>query len=440
MVALGIGLGSPLVGFLSGGKVELGLVPIGALGMIVAILVAALALDRLGSLVVCLTLIGFFTGFYIVPLFTLLQHRAPKTSKGDAIATSNFINVTGAIVSSLLFFLLVAAAHVSGITPTVPLAGQFEGELSEDPVYEEGKPVRVVIDSDHLIRARHGKNPREINVETELIDVFGRKLQAGDAVIERKYRLGSVTYHRIRRADQEAKPFYDESGLPRLLFLGAASLTLLTLLLLWRQMPDLFLRMLVWLRTQPRFRLEIEGLNNLPDNGPVVVVTNARGVESCLHVVSATDRTTRFLLVEGDAQPRLPWWLRRAARWSCPTREMPGANGTDGPLMERQVEQMLARKGVVGLSLGGADNERLAGQVLGDLATSHPAPVLPIWYEPAPVSAKNRRQRIYILGGRLLPAGSSLADVQREMQRVAAEFKQQMSRGEPLKHVDLAGH
>ena len=34
MVALGIGLGSPLVGFLSGGKVELGLVPLGALGMI----------------------------------------------------------------------------------------------------------------------------------------------------------------------------------------------------------------------------------------------------------------------------------------------------------------------------------------------------------------------------------------------------------------------
>ena len=30
MVALGIGLGSPLAGFLSGGKVELGLVPLGA--------------------------------------------------------------------------------------------------------------------------------------------------------------------------------------------------------------------------------------------------------------------------------------------------------------------------------------------------------------------------------------------------------------------------
>src|SRR6185437_16033862 len=141
MVALGIGLGSPLVGFLSGGKVELGLVPIGALGMIGAILV--LALDRLEALVVCLTLIGFFTGFYIVPLFTLLQHRAPKTSKGDAIATSNFINVTGAIVSSVLFFLLVGAAHLSGITPRVQPTEEVEGELVEDPEYREGKPVRI---------------------------------------------------------------------------------------------------------------------------------------------------------------------------------------------------------------------------------------------------------------------------------------------------------
>src|SRR5207249_11972957 len=41
MVALGIGLGSPLVGFLSGGKVELGMVPVGAVGMVLAALTAA---------------------------------------------------------------------------------------------------------------------------------------------------------------------------------------------------------------------------------------------------------------------------------------------------------------------------------------------------------------------------------------------------------------
>src|SRR5207253_8972363 len=40
-VALGVGLGSPLAGYFSGGKVELGLVPLGCLGMIAATLFAA---------------------------------------------------------------------------------------------------------------------------------------------------------------------------------------------------------------------------------------------------------------------------------------------------------------------------------------------------------------------------------------------------------------
>src|SRR5579884_3157154 len=116
------------------------MVPIGALGMIAATLIAACALDQLPALVVCITLIGFFTGFYIVPLFTLLQHRAAKTSKGDAIATSNFINVTGAIIASVMFYLLVSAAHLTGITPTIGPTTQIEGVLVQDPEYREGRP------------------------------------------------------------------------------------------------------------------------------------------------------------------------------------------------------------------------------------------------------------------------------------------------------------
>ncbi|HTU93963.1 MAG TPA: MFS transporter [Gemmataceae bacterium] len=437
MVALGIGLGSPLVGFLSGGKVELGMVPIGALGMIAATLIAACALDHLPALVVCITLIGFFTGFYIVPLFTLLQHRAPKTSKGDAIATSNLINVTGAIVASVLFFLSVGAAHLSGITPRVATAKDIEGQLVEDPQYEDGKPVRIVIDSGSpkpLILARtHGKRSRAIDVETELIDVFSGGLKAGDRVIDRKYQLGTVTYHRIRRADQGPKPFYDESGLPRLLFVGAASLTLLTLMLLRRQMPDLFLRTLIWLRTQPRYRLEIEGLNHLPDKGPVVVATNARDLEACLHIVSATDRATRFLLVDDGQSAPLPAWLRLAAKGASLGRWLPGVNGKDEQLLRRTIEHELSRGGVVALACGSG---RITERLLGELAV----PLLPVWYEPAPQPERKRRRRIYILAGRLLPAGSTIAEVEREWQRLAEEVQQRAARGGPLKHLEFAEH
>src|SRR5260221_1417546 len=120
MTALGIGLGSTMAGYLSGRKVELGLVPIGGAGMILAICVAAVALGNVVSLVVCIIVIGFFTGFYLVPMFTQLQHRAPKESKGEVVSTSNFVNVIGAIIASLLFFLLVKSAHSFGLAPRIP--------------------------------------------------------------------------------------------------------------------------------------------------------------------------------------------------------------------------------------------------------------------------------------------------------------------------------
>jgi len=437
MVALGIGLGSPLVGFLSGGKVELGMVPIGALGMIAATLIAACALDSLPALLVCITLIGFFTGFYIVPLFTLLQHRAPKTSKGDAIAASNLINVTGAIVASVLFWLLVHAAHLLGITPQVGPTTQLEGVLLEDPEYKEGKPVRIVLEVGgkiRILKARaNGRRAREIDVETELIDVFGGGLKAGDRVIDRSYRLESVTYHRLRRVDQEPKPFYDESGLPRLLFVGAASLTLVTLLLLRRQMPDLFLRTLIWLWTQPRYRLEIEGLDHLPDKGPVVLATNTRSLEACLHLVSATDRATGFLITDAAQIASLPAWLRWAVQWSSLGQWLPGANGADEHRVKQKIQHALAHGRVVALSMeGGWIRERL----LSELA----APVLPVWYEAAPKPEGRRRQRIYILAGRVLPAGCSRADIEREWQRLAEEVTQRAVRGGPLRHVEFAEH
>jgi MFS family permease len=415
MVALGIGLGSPLVGFLSGGKVELGLVPIGAVGMIGATLIAARSLDHLEALVVCITLIGFFTGFYIVPLFTLLQYRAPKSSKGDAVATSNFINVTGAIIASVLFFVLVWSAHVSGITPTIELHEVARGRLQEDPVYEEGKPVRVALAPDHVIRAKPNSKRREIQVEEDLIDSFGHGLKAGDEVIESRYRLGSVTHHTIRRADRPPKTVYDESGLPRLLFIGAALMTLLTLLLLWWQMPDLLTRTRIWLRTQWRYRLEIDGMDHLPDKGPVLLLTNAPGVEPCNHVASATDRTTQFL---------------HTAKHNL-------ANGADTHLLKRQIEQALSGGSVIGLSL---EDTPLVESLLAELADKQPVPLLPVWYRPAPVPEKKRRQRIYILAGRLLTASSSLADVQQELQLVAGEFEEKVARGEALKHVTLVGH
>lgn len=156
--ALGIGLGSPMAGWLSGKKVELGLIPIGGLGMVIMIVLAALMLHHVTVLVLCIIFIGFFTGFYLVPMFTQQQHRAPKQMKGDVIATCNFTNVVGAILASILFYILVWAAHQFQVAPI----------LQQTDVFDHAKLLAIVEDSHHraqLVRLVIPQNGSEKVVE-----------------------------------------------------------------------------------------------------------------------------------------------------------------------------------------------------------------------------------------------------------------------------------
>lgn len=252
-VALGIGLGSPLAGWLSGARIELRLVKVGAAGMVLACLAAGAFVDRVGPLVGCIAAIGFFTGFYIVPLFTLLQHEAPKASKGEMIATSNFVNVTGAILASLLFFGVVWAAERTGLTPAV--AGRREvaaGELRAVELYR-GRPVYVeVAEGDDLkafgekpagpppkvglaglVRRVFGA-PRRAEPGAGSVVALGKGVEVGEAVAVSRYDLAGVTHFAVRPADAREEPDYDRRHLPRFLFFGAAGMTLVTLLVLWR--------------------------------------------------------------------------------------------------------------------------------------------------------------------------------------------------------------
>lgn len=111
-VAAGIGTGSVLAGILSRRKVELGLVPIGALGM-AAFSVSLFWTWRLGtgnvalgSTVAALTLLGLAGGFFIVPLQTLLQQEAPSNRKGAVLAAANFLAFTGMLIALGVLWLL----------------------------------------------------------------------------------------------------------------------------------------------------------------------------------------------------------------------------------------------------------------------------------------------------------------------------------------------
>jgi acyl-[acyl-carrier-protein]-phospholipid O-acyltransferase / long-chain-fatty-acid--[acyl-carrier-protein] ligase len=112
-LALGIGLGSVAAGYLSGGKIEYGLVPLGAVGL--SLFSALLALPGLsvGHALALLSLLGFAGGFFIVPVSALLQHRPSRETKGEVLAAANWLSFVGVFLASLVHWLLVQKLEFS---------------------------------------------------------------------------------------------------------------------------------------------------------------------------------------------------------------------------------------------------------------------------------------------------------------------------------------
>jgi len=109
LFSLGTGVGSLMCERLSGKRVEIGLVPMGAFGLTVFAVdlffarpgvTPGASLDWLAFLAVPgawraaldLTMIGAFAGFYVVPLFAFVQSRAPRDRLSRVIAGNNIVN------------------------------------------------------------------------------------------------------------------------------------------------------------------------------------------------------------------------------------------------------------------------------------------------------------------------------------------------------------
>jgi acyl-[acyl-carrier-protein]-phospholipid O-acyltransferase / long-chain-fatty-acid--[acyl-carrier-protein] ligase len=139
-VGIGIGLGSLAAGYLSRGKIEMGLIPIGALGMTIfgallyfsqpAELLAhwlstaafhqgSTAAVKFGNFIVSavrlripdLSLLGFFGGFFAVPLNALIQHRPRAEQKGGVIAAANLLSFVGIFIAAGAYYFFSTVFH-----------------------------------------------------------------------------------------------------------------------------------------------------------------------------------------------------------------------------------------------------------------------------------------------------------------------------------------
>lgn len=231
LFCVGTAAGSLLCERLSGRKVELGLVPIGSLGMTVAAvdlflagapeLPADTALRDLAAfasapaswrIMADFVFIALFGGLYIVPLYSLVQQRSIASHRSRVIAGSNILGAIFMVASSLM------------------LSGLLWAGLNAPQVFA----------------------------------VIGA-MNAAVAVY------------------------------------------------IYKTIPEFLYRFVAWVVANVMYRLRVVGLENVPEEGPAVLVCNHVSFVDWLIIASACDRPPRFVMYHGFGDmPVLKWIFRDA--------------------------------------------------------------------------------------------------------------------------------
>ncbi len=210
--SIGVGAGSLLCERLSGQKVEIGLVPFGSIGLTLFALdlftasPAALPNHTIGAaeflaqpahwrILFDLVMIGMFGGFYIVPLYALIQSRAERSHQSRVIAGNNILNALFMVGSALMAIVLLKAGF------TIPQ-----------------------------------------------------------------------------------------------LFLVTALLNAVVAIYIYTLVPEFLMRFLVWLLMHTIYRLDKSGMENIPEEGPAVLVCNHVSFVDALIIAAGCRRPIRFVM------------------------------------------------------------------------------------------------------------------------------------------------
>lgn len=105
ITSLGIGTGSVIAGKISGKTVELGLVPLGSMGITLCLFALSALSHKIGFVIPLVCIIGCFGGIYVIPLDSYIQLASPKTSRGQMVAVTNFLGFIGVLLASGFLYL-----------------------------------------------------------------------------------------------------------------------------------------------------------------------------------------------------------------------------------------------------------------------------------------------------------------------------------------------
>ena len=269
LFSVGTGVGSLLCEKLSARTVEIGLVPLGAFGISAFMLdlyfarsglapMAGLSvagfIQQTGSarIIIDLLGIGMFAGFFVVPLFALIQSRTPKGELSRVIAGMNIQNAA---------FIVLAAA-------------------------------------------------------------LGLAVQ----------RLLGWSIPQV--------------------FLALAIANALVAIWIFTIVPEFLMRFLSWVLVRTLYRLRVQGIDHIPDEGPALVVCNHVSYMDALILSASIPRPVRFVMYYRIFNIPVMSWIFRTAR------AIPIAGAREDPALMRrafeEIDRALADGEIVGIFPEGA--------------------------------------------------------------------------------------
>ncbi|OGR92133.1 MAG: hypothetical protein A2V88_13765 [Elusimicrobia bacterium RBG_16_66_12] len=212
VLALGIGLGSFVAGRLSSGQVELGLVPLGGVGLVAFAFDLGFAYASPHRVIVDLLMTGLSAGFFAVPLQAYIQQRSPAAERGRVLATGNFLCFTAILIASAALWALDAKFHLH----------------------------------------------------------------------------------------------------PGQVFLVSAAMSAVVAFELLRRLPDFFMRVLLLPFAHGLYSIRVVGRENVPLEGPVLLVSNHVSFVDAVLITMANQRLTRFLMLRAFYDLPVAGWFFRA--------------------------------------------------------------------------------------------------------------------------------
>jgi acyl-[acyl-carrier-protein]-phospholipid O-acyltransferase/long-chain-fatty-acid--[acyl-carrier-protein] ligase len=323
---VGVGLGSVLAGIWSAGRVELGILPLGAGGMALAgVLLFTVpstifsdgSLPTLGCIWACLLLLvlGLSAGLFDVPLESYMQFRSPVRQRGSILAASNFMTFGGILLAAGLFSILRLPIQ-GGSLERVEVLQTLELSPSDQVLLDRlERPYR---------QAWNMAPPPPPSVESLTDPLSGEVRSAAIARLlwvefqQRKNRGETLNL------DREVDRFPDSARLVRDVFVQSSKLPLLTsrqifllvglltvpvfVYTVWL-VPHATVRFGVWLVSRSMYRIRVHGLDNIPaDSGALLAPNHISWLDGLL-LLLVCERPIRMVVWAGNFNNRwLKWW------------------------------------------------------------------------------------------------------------------------------------